>query len=137
MMMIVAGMWAGNTRDSGAAMELCGGVHLAFVHRAENPSLSSHHSTKMCATKNKGNYHLQLEFNLILLQDSLMVRHLNSLPTSFQLEISDNTSLIQPILGINIIIYHQYLSFKSSRGRNLDLWKGKIFEHKCFQLFAI
>lgn len=53
MMMIVAGMWAGNTRDSGAAMELCGGVHLAFVHRAENLSLSSHHSTKCVQQKTK------------------------------------------------------------------------------------
>ena len=77
--------------------------------------------TKMCVTKDKGDYHLQLEFTLILLQDSLVVRYLSSLPTSFQLGLSYNTSLIQPILGTNTTSYHHYLSTKWSKGRNLDL----------------
>lgn len=51
MMVIVAGMWEGDTRDSGAAMELCDGVHLACVHRSENLCLSSHHSTKCVQQK--------------------------------------------------------------------------------------
>lgn len=52
MMVIVAGMWAGDTRDSGVATELCDGVSLACVHRGENLCLSSHHSTK-CVQKNQ------------------------------------------------------------------------------------
>lgn len=80
----------------------------------------------MCVTKPKGDYHLQVEFNLILLQDILIVRYLSSLPTSLQLEISYNTDLIQPILGINITSYHQHLSAKLSEGRNLDLQHMKM-----------
>lgn len=52
MMMIVAGIGAGDTRDSEATMELCDGVHLACVHRGENSVPEFPHSTK-CATKIK------------------------------------------------------------------------------------